>query len=262
MSDFGQIQLQSIDVPYKTPFKNYLLARDEFVEAIASTLAGTQGSAVFAIDGRWGSGKTIFAQMLSCVLKRQKFRVVSINAWDTDYTDDPLGALTHALHDAMGSASRRRKQLKEAVAALMREVVVGTVRLASGGLVSGDELTELAKKRFDAFQERTKAMHYFQELLRDIAADGDRPLVVIVDELDRCRPTYAVEMLETIKHVFHIERILFVLTVNRVQLDRSAGVLYGSSSDPESYFSRFDVEVSLPEGTGRLPSEACCRGPT
>ena len=74
--------------------------------------------------------------------------------------------------------------------------------------------------------------------------------MVIVDELDRCRPTYAVGMLETIKHVFQIEGILFVLTVNRAQLDRSAGVLYGSSSDPdESYFSRFfDVEVSLPDG--------------
>ena len=100
---------------------------------------------MFAVDGRWGSGKTTFARMLSCVLKQDAFRVVNINAWDADYTDDPLGALTHALHDAMGSASKWRKQIKKTGIALMQEVVVGTVRFASGGLVGGEALKDLAE---------------------------------------------------------------------------------------------------------------------
>jgi len=76
----------------------------------------------------------------------------------------------------------------------------------------------------------------------------DLPLVVVVDELDRCRPTYAVEFLETIKHVFDVEGVVFVLTVNREQLDQSAAVLYGNAADPESYFRRFfDIELTLPD---------------
>ena len=92
-------------------------------------------------------------------------------------------------------------------------------------------------------------MGKFQEALHALAANADKPLVLIVDELDRCKPTYAVDMLETVKHVFDVKNVLFVLTVNRAQLDRSAAVLYGSASDPESYFSRFfDVDLSLPKG--------------
>ena len=55
-------------------------------------------------------------------------------------------------------------------------------------------------------------------------------------------------MLETIKHVFDVDGLVFVLAVNRGQLDRSAKTLYGEFNDPESYFQRFfDVELRLPE---------------
>lgn len=248
-----QIQLEPIDVPEDKPFAHDLLDRKDFVQAMVTTLAATEGSAVFAVDGRWGSGKTTFARMLSCLLKQGGFKVVEINAWDTDYTNDPLAALTHALIESMDHADQRRKRIKEAGVALFREAAFGAVQLATAGVLGGKALADIAKQRFDSFQERATAMRSFQDQLREVGASGDKPLVVIVDELDRCKPTYAVGMLEVIKHVFDVESVLFVLTVNRTQLDRSAAVLYGSTSDPESYFGRFfDIEVSLPDGDKAL----------
>ena len=259
MTDRIRIQPGPIHVSRDDPFKNDLLGRKQFVQALVSLCGSIEGPAVFAVDGRWGAGKTTFAQMLSCCLHGDGFTVVAINAWDTDYTQDPLGALISAVMGSMDPKDERRALLKESAVRLMRVVAPGAIRVATAGILdvgpllekeAGNLLAGAAENRLGAFAEHAKSMAAFREQLRQLGEAGGKPLVVIVDELDRCRPTYAVEMLETIKHVFNVKNTLFVLTVNRSQLDRSAAVLYGSFGDPESYFSRFfDVELSLPEGT-------------
>ena len=75
----------------------------------------------------------------------------------------------------------------------------------------------------------------------------NRPLIVVIDELDRCRPSYAVELLETAKHLFAVNNIIFVLAVNRTELAHSIKALYGSGFDAEGYLGRFfDVDFRLP----------------
>ena len=75
-----------------------------------------------------------------------------------------------------------------------------------------------------------------------------RPLVVMIDELDRCRPSYAVELLEVAKHLFSVDQIVFVLAVNRSELAHSVKALYGDGFDAEGYLGRFfDVDFRLPE---------------
>lgn len=79
-------------------------------------------------------------------------------------------------------------------------------------------------------------------------ANGNRPLMVMIDELDRCRPSYAVEFLEVAKHMFSVDRIVFVLAVNSDQLAHSVRALYGHDFDAEGYLRRFfDVDFRMPE---------------
>ena len=76
----------------------------------------------------------------------------------------------------------------------------------------------------------------------------NRPLIVVIDELDRCRPSYAVELLEVAKHLFAVDRIVFVLAVNRSELAHSIRALYGSDFDAVGYLRRFfDVDFRLPD---------------
>ncbi len=76
----------------------------------------------------------------------------------------------------------------------------------------------------------------------------ERPLIVMIDELDRCRPSYAIELLEVAKHLFSVDHIVFVLAVNRSELAHSIRALYGSDFDAEGYLRRFfDVDFRLPE---------------
>ena len=93
-----------------------------------------------------------------------------------------------------------------------------------------------SEERLDKYQKAQAVIREFKEKLENMArAHTDRtievdtgihyPLVVMIDELDRCRPSYAVEFLETAKHLFDVDRIVFVLAVNREQLAHAVRAL-------------------------------------
>ena len=258
MTNRIRVQPLPIEVPTDEPFKNDLLGRKAFAESLAATLGGIEGPGVFAIDGQWGTGKTTFVRMFEQHLINEGFRVVTINAWDTDYADDPLAALVSSVANAEPDGSKREK-FKKAAVDVLKVVAPAAIRVATSGLldlsaptekIAGDALGKFAENGLARFEDHAKSMDAFKERLMELGGQsGDKPMVVIVDELDRCRPTYAVEMLETIKHAFDVDNLLFVLALNRKQLDQSAATLYGTPLDPESYFRRFfDFELRLPEG--------------
>ena len=74
-----------------------------------------------------------------------------------------------------------------------------------------------------------------------------RPLVMVVDELDRCRPTFAIELLERIKHLFDVPYLVFVIGIDEEQLKKSLKSVYGDI-DTQNYLQKFiDVETTLPQ---------------
>lgn len=72
------------------------------------------------------------------------------------------------------------------------------------------------------------------------------PMFVFIDELDRCRPSYAIELLENIKHIFDIPGIIFVIATDSKQLSHSINAVYGQNFASERYLKRFfDQEYNL-----------------
>jgi predicted KAP-like P-loop ATPase len=70
-------------------------------------------------------------------------------------------------------------------------------------------------------------------------------LIIFIDELDRCRPLYAIECLERIKHIFGIKRLIFVLSIDKKNLAKSIQSQYGNI-DTNNYLRRFiDLEFDL-----------------
>jgi len=77
---------------------------------------------------------------------------------------------------------------------------------------------------------------------------GKKPLIIFIDELDRCRPTYALELLEKAKHFFDIKGIIFVLAIDKEQIGHSIRSVYGVGMDVDGYLRRFiDLDYHLPE---------------
>ena len=85
------------------------------------------------------------------------------------------------------------------------------------------------------------------------------PAFIFIDELDRCRPTYAVEMLEAIKHIFDIEGLVIVVSTHTEELQHTIKALYGNDFNADNYLRRFfDTKYHLDVGISASLLEANC----
>lgn len=81
------------------------------------------------------------------------------------------------------------------------------------------------------------------------------PIVIVIDELDRCRPDYALAVLEVIKHFFAVPKVHFILGINGEALESSVRARYGVDVDAESYLRKFiNASFSLPRAIGHRGS--------
>jgi hypothetical protein len=114
-------------------------------------------------------------------------------------------------------------------------------------------------KPLEEFRERRNAFQVLKEALADCFKESKRPVFIFIDELDRCRPDYAVTYLETIKHLFDTEGLIFILAVDMNQLECSTRVLYGDL-DFSEYFRKFCHRVvKLPEPSRQFIRQLCQR---
>ena len=254
-------------VPAAEPFEHDKLGRRESILMLTNVLQSISGSSVIAIDAGWGMGKTSFLRMWAQHLQNAAFPVASFNAWRTDFSDQPFLALSSELMDGLaqhpgmkGRAPLHR--LKRAAASVARLAPLPTTRVVAAaipgvGAQLAQELSPAVLSPFDVQLMRyTETKHAYEEFRRRLGeaaaelsagADG-RPLVVMIDELDRCRPSYAVALLETAKHLFDADHIVFVLALNRVQLAHSIKAVYGDRIDASNYIGRFfDLDYRLPD---------------
>ena len=238
---------------------------------------------VIALDGSWGSGKSFF---LKCWVGEHSYRYGSTNqtvyfdAFKHDYLDDPIVALTGAItgrfreqEDEQQEQNQRRTQkLRKAAWAVSK--VVGRIALSAAIHCTTETLSDLgdeiaktvgqeakdflekeqgnkdSKKFWDAHHAKIAAMDAFRLALEELTKPNDAEpikLVIVIDELDRCRPDYALSLLEIIKHFFNVEGVHFVLGVNLSELQNIVRARYGSNIDAATYLQKFySVVLSLP----------------
>ena len=266
----ARVQPNDIEVPRDNPFEHDRLDRSESVGILARLIGTVEGPGVFGIDADWGNGKTTYLRMLHRFLANNGVPVVSFNAWESDYVSDPFTAIATELTDGLGEyadesdAGTRSKidtGLKRAKAVIKTRAPAILRSLVAEVPVAGQALGEMiygfgdsyVNDRVSAYRDARKSVDEFTSALEDMAlsvsADPEHPLlVVMIDELDRCRPSYAVELLEVAKHLFSVDGVVFVIAVNRAELAHSIQALYGTCFDARGYLGRFfDVDFRLPD---------------
>lgn len=234
-------------------------------------------SHVINLNSPWGSGKSFFLERFRQHLERNHV-VAFIDAWKFDYVDDPLLPVIDAFQVEMRRYETEDLQDKvEAfqtkAAAVVGAIVVGAAKqfarrligdgfdeiaehftqedsrvadAAEAGLNKGlDSLTDAGRVEASGFALARKLVEEFREALKELAEgiqkiDGKQsPLIVLVDELDRCRPSYAIQMLERIKHLFGVPGVVFVLATDTNELQHSIRAIYGQDFDAKTYMRRF-----------------------
>lgn len=259
-----RIRPAEVVIPDDCPFQNDLLDRKKSAEVLTHLVDGIDGPCVLAIDAPWGAGKTTFLKMWSQHLRNKGFPVVDFNAWETDYAEDPFVALASELEKGLkafddGSFKDKIKAMMDAGKKVALRAIPVILRSVTSGIVDVDLVKEVGKllasyaeDRLDRYKKDQGSINVFrtrlQEMASSLAQATKHPLLVVIDELDRCRPSYAVALIEVAKHLFEADRVVFVLAVNRTQLTHSISALYGSEFDAAGYLYRFfDIDFRLPE---------------
>ncbi len=241
------------------PFKDDKLGRKEYAEILTGIVETFVSGAVIALNGSWGTGKTSFLKMWSQHLKNQDFPVIYYNAWEDDISDEPLMSMLRGMK-VLQEGEGLDKVFKTGARVLVG-ALSGVLSAAAGywGSIAKSAVKGGMKKLEESIcdslkkeDDRKELLCAFKDSLTDYmttVCDKGKPLVYMVDELDRCNPAFAVKVLERIKHLFDVPNIVFILAVDKRQLACSVKGFYGSNEiDAEEYLRRFiDIDYSLPE---------------
>lgn len=246
----------------KDPFENCKLNRVQYAEILTTIVKKNEDGLVIALNNKWGTGKTTFVKMWRDYLELPKnnFKTIYFNSWENDYEDNPLVALLGELSKINnGNKSKKYQKLISKGAKLFSNIIFPSLKLLTGvdlGKVEvlydkmGENVAKLFDNEIDEYQNRKKTIKDFRNSLESYVNDelNGKRLVFIVDELDRCRPNYAVSLLEQIKHFFTVKNIHFILSIDKEQLSYAVEGVYGSNKiDSTEYLRRFiDLEFSLP----------------
>jgi hypothetical protein len=258
---------------YETAFEdNDLLGRKRVSDRLSRIIERIEDPLVIALDGRWGTGKTFFLRRWVAAHGKQNggsALTVYFYAFAHDYMSDPLVALVATLS---GRLNRREKSKLERIKRAAEKFIKPSVRVAlsmatSGGAeifsglgdVAVEALGAEAKTSLEEFWKREEGRQAafaefraaIERLTHSAKGEPARPLVFVIDELDRCRPDYALEVLEVIKHFFSVKHVHFILGANLSSLENSVRMRYGADIDATAYLQKFlSLSISLPEHVG------------
>lgn len=248
------------------------IGRNKALFRFVDLLSNIEDGCSIAVDAEWGAGKTFFVKQAKMILDaknpqsqmredlrqtiekllgkkkfetnyscREDMATVYYDAWENDTHEDPLLSLMYATMQSQQSryAPERQRDLWEIICGA-GEVSRGGI----GGLLGAVGGKDPLKQEKNEATLKAQTQHFFNEL---VSEHGNR-LVFFIDELDRCRPDYAVRLLERIKHYFDDDRITFVFSINMSQLQEIVKGYYGSEFNALRYLDKFfDLRVGLPE---------------
>ncbi len=195
-------------------------------------------------------------------LRTAGHKVAFINAFEQDYSEDPFLPIAAELSTLLDSADGPAKKLVKKAAAVAAACLPLSAKVAVsmgskfvlGGLDIPHEIEEVMKqaeskseqfvqhwvqRKLENYNKERESLKDFRAALSEMASKQDKPVIVFVDELDRCRPDFAVCLVERIKHFFETPNVIFVLLIHREQLNRAIAGVYGPATDGAAYLAKF-----------------------
>jgi hypothetical protein len=263
-----------------SPWSDDKLGRAKFANLLCKVLATIDQPFVISLDAPYGSGKTYFASRIYQDLLNANHACIFINAWETDFADDPFTAIVSELTEQLAAlrlvdAQNSKKSIaKLAGNYVLRRVIPAAVRLGTAGIIdiadvssilnvtdiekeAANVAAQIGEDRLRNFLDVKKSLvdfrHFLMDLTDKISKSGkfrSRTLYIFIDELDRRKPKYAIELLEIIKHLFSVNGIVFILSAHHAQLERCVANAYGLGVDQQGYLRRLiDWNYTLPDAS-------------
>lgn len=251
------------------------IGRSPDVFRFVEMLNNLEGCFCLALDSKWGSGKTFFVRQVQLVLEAfnthydtgltandaesirsiasrfvnaeteiQPQVAVYYDAWANDNTSDPIVSLVYEITKSIGIDIKLQEDKGfERIANIASSIISFVTGRDANSLVEALKSGDL----LNAIKEQNSLHDKICQFLETITEERGNRLVIVVDELDRCKPDYAVQFLERIKHYFSGENVTFIFSINSGALQHTIRNYYGSEFDATRYLDRFfDLSFSLP----------------
>lgn len=255
-----------------------LLNRQEIVDQIMqliNAISDNRGSFTFSLNGEWGSGKTFVLNMLEENLLTyqdgKKYLVFHYNCWEYDYYEEPLFAIIASLLEGIDEETHLlSKEARDAIKVGIETVKPYLLKIASAVSKAnlGFDVTRVSQmvsdlkqrlenandspgpeREYDPYFSFNSTLRYIQRQFRELSQDYT--VVLVVDELDRCMPAYAVKVLERLHHLFYgVKNCIVVLAVAKGQIDHTIKQVFGNETMVDQYLKKFiDFQMELGVGT-------------
>lgn len=253
------------------------LSRYELAEQLAVLYNSLEHGSVAILNGRWGSGKSVFAKKMLAHLRSHGISATYFDAFAKDYVESPFMALGgHIIQEIekSGNASlaqseeirRTSKEVAKKLGSISAKVAVKALTL---GIIGNDEIdgahsiirdltdgageivSAAAEGAIENYVKIERDFEDFRKSLDGLSAalgqsdskeDGSAQsgrTVFIIDELDRCRPDFALGILEIIKHLFDNDNVHFLIVTNLEYLVSSVNSKYGLENSSYEYLEKF-----------------------
>lgn len=251
------LKLDEPRVDADNPWGDDLLSRQDIAARLTNLIAYQEPPLTISLHGQWGTGKTFLLRRWQKALENDGFQAIYFNAWEDDFSNDPLLSIIGQLSDYFRDGTMKTLALKVAKYAvpMIVENLLGVAKATVGLTLKVDQKEDREHPLLDAYLEQKETKDHLKthlaKLSKHVAEQTNHPLVFIVDELDRCRPTFAIELLERVKHIFDVPNLVFVFGLNRDELCKSLASVYGDIKT-DVYLRRFfDFEFNLPESASQ-----------
>lgn len=262
-----EFKSQKLVIESNDPFKDDKLARKPHVDNFTTLLENISSPIVLSVNAPWGQGKTTFLEMLHAQLQINEHHSIYFSAWETDFASDPLQAFLGEINDKIESIvsgdeekNKAWENTKRAGTHILKKGIPALIKIGTAGILDAEKIIEdessrvmegLSKDFLEEYTKTKEAISQFKAGVSKILSDDNGSatrLFIFIDELDRCRPTYAIELLERIKHLLDIEGLVFILAMDKIQLSHSVKGIYGAEFEAIGYLRRFiDIEYTLPK---------------
>lgn len=236
----------------------------EFIKILSSIDEGIS----IALDSEWGSGKTFFVSQVKMIFDHNNLSDIEKNgiyesevlhvwenltrqddefvfephlavyfdAWANENDTDPLCSVILKILESADN----RKSLRNRIDMKAFRSAFGKLTSSLNDFYHSDISENYMRDSFtDDLNEQKLLPQKTDECLRAINPDSSLRIVIFIDELDRCRPEYALRLLERIKHYFDTDRVTFVFSVNLSELQNMVKHCYGESYDSVRYLDKF-----------------------
>ena len=274
----GAIKMRTYDLePNETNLTETLIkdiiGRRADVFSFVLLLHNIEDSCSISVDGRWGTGKTFFVKQCKLVLdafnqktgfaetdEAEKIRglydsavqnnkednhipfvTAYYDAWLHDDENDPLLSLMYEI------MKENHNYYSDEIQRDWSEILASLADVISERSISDFVKALKGKQIFEKQIANEYTNQLIDSFLDSFLPEQGNKLVIFLDELDRCSPEYAIKLLERVKHHFVHKDVIFVFSVNALELQHTVKKFYGEGFDACRYLDWFfNIRTVIP----------------